>query len=164
MCYITNTLANMDAVTATSSNATQIQTVQSIRREQLNAKDGYADLHFSVSVDCIPNHSCYNASFTYALMRRLLYSARTFHVSFTCDKTVTRNDHNRWHSRTSQKKHPPGGAADADAVGNPNDILEQSAFDESDNATVSAEEKYFGHKIVLSQWPYFKEMFSKDLT
>ncbi|KAF8926628.1 hypothetical protein BGZ52_005374 [Haplosporangium bisporale] len=111
-----------------------------IKREQLHAKEGYAELWFSFSVKCPATYSRHDASCTLMMMRRLTRDTGGCDQIFVCDEVVSGDSMIGWQSLSPQKQP-----------------LTQKSV------TASVATRWVAHKAVVSQWPYFKQTFSIEL-
>lgn len=82
-----------------------------------------------------------------------------YDVFFICDEVLGSNRQVSWRKRPSQEQQPTLGDS-ADAGGNLDDGSERRDTEESDCAMTPTTREFNTQKIVLSQWPYFKAIFS----
>ncbi|KAF9200026.1 hypothetical protein BGZ59_003565 [Podila verticillata] len=75
-----------------------------IKREQLHAKEGYAELWFSFSVKCPATYSRHDASCTLVMMRRLTRDTGGCDQIFVCDEVVSGDSMIGWQSLSPQKQ------------------------------------------------------------
>ncbi|KAF9386239.1 hypothetical protein CPB97_003921 [Podila verticillata] len=139
----------------------EYEIVEHIAKSRIDTEEDYAELQFSFSVEQLPNHTSYERPFTFVMMHRLFHDPSGEDVTFVCDEVVTDKGQIRW--RAPPTTQQPSTLGESANVGDScYDALQRLSFDQSNYAMAPVIRRFGARKIILSQWPYFKDMFSSE--
>lgn len=96
------------------------------------------------------------------MLHRLFHDPSGEDVTFVCDEVVTDKGQIRWRAPTTMQPLSAAPAESADAGGSCSDALQLLSLYQSTCATVPVIRRFGACKVILSQWPYFKAMFSSE--